>query len=120
MPASTLSDPPDLLPHGLPLRFRSLAVPDPGGRAGSDQLVDDLAHSVLDTLTLGGIRRLVKAAHGRLTGQTERSGKLLLGGIDGVVNQVNLQSRIVTKCIMLCSEARPSTSPKPNLFAPAD
>ncbi|GAA5873064.1 hypothetical protein JCM3774_000326 [Rhodotorula dairenensis] len=90
MAQSSLSDPPDALPHGLPIRFRSLAVPDPGGRAGSDQLVDDLAHSVVDTVTLGGLRRLANKAYRIVTGDTETGGKLLVAGLDGVVDQGEL------------------------------
>lgn len=91
MPQPGLSDPPDALPHGLPIRFRSLAVPDPGGRAGADQLVNDLAHSVLDTVTLGGLRQLANQVYRRVAGKAETGGKLLVAGVDGVVNQVSLR-----------------------------
>lgn len=52
--------------------------------------MNDLAHSVLDMVTLGGLRRFADQLYGSATGRRESTGKLLVGGIDGVVNQVSL------------------------------
>lgn len=76
----------DPLPHGLPIRFRSLDVPDPGGRSGGDALVDDLAHSFVDAATLGPLRRALQGVRGRAHGGARA--KVLVGGVEGVVHQV--------------------------------
>ncbi|GAA5941325.1 hypothetical protein JCM3775_001542 [Rhodotorula graminis] len=74
------------LPHGLPLRFADLAVPDPGGRAGTDQLVDDLKASLVDLATGGPLRR----AYASVRKGERAQGKLLVAGVEGVVNQGEL------------------------------
>ncbi|BGP36448.1 hypothetical protein JCM10449v2_000349 [Rhodotorula kratochvilovae] len=78
----------DALPHGLPLRFADLDVPDPGGRSGSDQLVDDLAAALRDLVTLGPLRRAYNNA--QQGAATHGPGKLLIGGAEGVVHQGEL------------------------------
>lgn len=82
----------DPLPHGLPLRFHSLDVPDPGGRSGGDALVDDLANSFVDTVTLGPLRRAFSGLRGR--GRGAERAKVLVGGVEGVVHQVRPGARV--------------------------
>jgi hypothetical protein len=81
----------DALPHGLPLRFSNLSIPDPGGRAGSDVLVDTVASSMLDLATLGPLRRVINAAR-RPTGHAGKGKeKLLVDQVEGIVHQVSLE-----------------------------
>ncbi|GAA5997309.1 uncharacterized protein JCM10292_000170 [Rhodotorula paludigena] len=76
------------LPHGLPLRFHSLEIRDPGGRSGGDSLVDDLGASLLDLATLGPLRRAYK--HASNPARSPVVGKVLIGGVEGVVHQGEL------------------------------
>ncbi|GAA5993865.1 hypothetical protein JCM5350_006822 [Sporobolomyces pararoseus] len=80
----------DSIPHGLPLRFSNLSIPDPGGRAGSDVLVDTVASSLMDLATLGPLRRVINAA--RRPGGRSAKGKekLLIDQVEGIVHQGEL------------------------------
>ncbi|GAA5896350.1 uncharacterized protein JCM6883_006876 [Sporobolomyces salmoneus] len=78
-------------PHGLPLRFSNLSIPDPGGRSGSDVLVDTVASSMLDLATLGPLRRVINAARRPTKGRTDRGkAKLLVDQVEGIVHQGEL------------------------------
>ncbi|BGP04521.1 hypothetical protein JCM10049v2_000323 [Rhodotorula toruloides] len=101
----------DPLPHGLPLRFHSLDVPDPGGRSGGDALVDDLANSFVDTVTLGPLRRAFSGLRGR--GRGAERAKVLVGGVEGVVHQGELllvigpptsNASILVRALSCCSD----------------
>ncbi|GAA6020195.1 hypothetical protein JCM10207_004364 [Rhodosporidiobolus poonsookiae] len=85
---STSSAPPpwpDPLPHGLPLRFRNLAVPDAGGGTSGDVLVPDLLASLVDAATLGPLRRAASRFKPH-AGDADQA-KLLVAGVEGVVHQ---------------------------------
>ncbi|GAA5856240.1 hypothetical protein JCM8547_000835 [Rhodosporidiobolus lusitaniae] len=77
----------DPLPHGLPIRFRNLSVQDSGGQSGGDVLVPDLLQTLKDSATLGPLRR---ALHAALPHKPQGQAKLLVSGIEGVVNQGEL------------------------------
>jgi hypothetical protein len=75
----------DHLPHGLPLRFSQVSVEASGDQSRGDILNPDLHTALTDLVTLGPVRRAVQ----RVTGAGKAGqGKLLVGGIEGVVNQV--------------------------------
>ncbi|GAA5892143.1 hypothetical protein JCM6882_005707 [Rhodosporidiobolus microsporus] len=78
------STPPDPLPHGLPLRFRNLAIPDHHSDQKGDHLVPDLLQTLKDAATLGPLRRAVRTV--APTKQQARQ-KMLVSGVEGVVNQ---------------------------------
>lgn len=78
-------------PHGLPLRFSNLSIPDPGGRSGSDVLVDTVASSMLDLATLGPFRRVIESAR-RSSAKGKRGkqkAKVLVDQVEGIVHQVS-------------------------------
>lgn len=75
--------------HGLPLRFSTLSVPDPGGRSGSDVLVDTVASSMLDLATLGPLRRVINASRRPKGHAAKGKAKLLIDQVEGIVNQVS-------------------------------
>ncbi|GAA5972654.1 hypothetical protein JCM11641_002957 [Rhodosporidiobolus odoratus] len=79
--------PSDPFPHGLPLRFDNLSVPDPGGNSGADVLAPNLVDSLLDAFTLGSLRRQVR---GIWPGAKHERAKMLVSGVEGVVNQGEL------------------------------
>ncbi|BGP12461.1 hypothetical protein JCM10213_006973 [Rhodosporidiobolus nylandii] len=79
----------DPLPHGLPIRFDNLAVPDLGGQGGGDILVPDLAASLVDAATLGPLRRALAGVLPANHGQPARD-KMLVSGVEGVVHQGEL------------------------------
>ncbi|GAA6061045.1 hypothetical protein JCM10212_004619 [Sporobolomyces blumeae] len=80
----------DTLPHGLPLRFSNLSIPDPGGRAGSDVLVETLSSSLFDLATLGPLRRVLKAARKPRRRGDKANSHLLVADVEGIVNQGEL------------------------------
>lgn len=84
----------DSLPHGLPLRFSNLSIPDPGGRSGSDVLVDTLSSSMLDLATLGPLRRVIRAASQPKIKGDKGKAKMLVSEVEGIVNQVSKHSVI--------------------------
>jgi len=86
--SSSAVSPGDSLPHGLPLRFSNLSIPDPGGRSGSDVLVDTLSSSMLDLATLGPLRRVIRAASQPKIKGDKGKAKMLVSEVEGIVNQV--------------------------------
>ncbi|GAA6022493.1 hypothetical protein JCM11491_001696 [Sporobolomyces phaffii] len=78
------------VPHGLPLRFSNLSIPDPGGRSGSDVLVDTVASSTLDLVTFGPLRRLIHAARKPAGPSSKSKHKLLVDQVEGIVHQGEL------------------------------
>jgi len=89
----------DSLPHGLPLRFSNLSIPDPGGRAGSDVLVETLSSSMLDLATLGPLRRVIRAASQPKIKGDKGKAKMLVSEVEGIVNQVSRHSRSLTSTL---------------------
>ncbi|GAA5828180.1 hypothetical protein JCM11251_002621 [Rhodosporidiobolus azoricus] len=78
------SSPPDPLPHGLPLRFLNLAVPDHHSASKGDHLVPDLLQTLKDAATLGPLRRAMGTV---LPHKHHGKEKMLVSGVEGVVNQ---------------------------------
>ncbi|KAM0793564.1 hypothetical protein ACM66B_001000 [Microbotryomycetes sp. NB124-2] len=74
----------DPLPHGLPLRFSNLAVPESRGESGSEALVTTLASALWDVATLGPAKRIAYNALGWTRDEKDRCA---IAGVEGVVEQ---------------------------------
>ncbi|KAK4057655.1 hypothetical protein OIO90_001303 [Microbotryomycetes sp. JL221] len=74
----------DPLPHGLPVRFSNLAVPESRGQSGNEALVTTLGSALLDVVTLGPAKR---AAQSLLGWTNDDRDKCTIAGIEGIVDQ---------------------------------